>query len=605
MAVQITGSQIKNSEIGSSKLQDNAVTTAKITDANITSAKIASSAITSAKIATGALNNAAFFANSVITAAKIDLTGTFNFGSGTLQAATPSNAADVATKNYVDSAVSSDIYWKEPCRVATTANIDLSNAPAAIDGVTLANDDRVLVKDQTTQSQNGVYVFAGSGSAMTRSSDCDSAAEINGAAVFVKEGSTSADQGFTQTGEIVTLGSNNVVWVQFTGLGQITAGDGLSKSGNTLSVDVGDGMSTSGGQLVVSAGDALDFSAGDLDVQVDDSSIEVNGSNALQVKANGITSAMIGTNQVTGNEIAALAVGTANLADSAVTSAKLGASSVSAVKIASSAVTSDKIQSNAVTEAKLATSVAGDGLSGGNGSALAVNVDDSGIEIATDTLQLKNLGVSTAKLADSCVTSAKINNASVTGVKLAATVAGTGLVQNGSGNLDISAGDGLEFSGNNIQVALGAGLEIQAGNIDVEVDDSTIEIDETSNELGVKDLGITSAKLANASVQTAKIGDDQVTFSKVGWRMYQQLSTISGGSTTTIDLARALDPNAVNGVMVYKNGLAMLNQTALSGTAANSDEFSVSADGGAGSVARLTFGAALADSDSILIWYLT
>ena len=98
---------------------------------------------------------------------------------------------------------------------------------------------------------------------------------------------------------------------------------------------------------------------------------------------------------------------------------------------------------------------------------------------------------------------------------------------------------------------------------------------------------------------------DQVTFSKVGWRMYQQLSTISGGSTTTIDLARALDPNAVNGVMVYKNGLAMLNQTALSGFAANSDEFSVSADGGAGSVARLTFGAALADSDSILIWYLT
>ena len=605
MAVQITGSQIKNSEIGTSKLQDNAVTTAKVLDSNITSAKIASSAITSAKIATGALNNAAFFANSVITAAKIDLTGTFNFGSGTLQAATPSNAADVATKNYVDSAVSSDIYWKEPCRVATTANIDLSSAPAAIDGVTLASDDRILVKDQTTQSQNGVYVFAGSGSAMTRSSDCDSAAEINGAAVFVKEGSTSADQGFTQTGEIVTLGSNNVVWVQFTGLGQITAGDGLSKSGNTLSVDVGDGMTTSGNQLVVSAGDALDFSAGDLDVQVDDSSIEVNGSNALQVKANGITSAMIGSNQVTGNEIAALAVATANLADSAVTSAKLGASSVSAVKIGSNAVTSDKIQSNAVTEAKLATSVAGNGLSGGNGSALAVNVDDSGIEIASDTLQLKNLGVSTAKLADNSVTSAKINNASVTGPKLAATVAGNGLIQNGSGNLDISAGDGLQFLGNDIKVNLGAGLEIQGGAIDVEVDDSTIEIDETSNELGVKDLGITSAKLAAASVQTAKIGDDQVTFAKVGWRMYQQLSTISGGSTTTIDLARALDPNAVNGVMVYKNGLAMLNQTALSGSAANSDEFSVSADGGAGSVARLTFGAALADSDSILIWYLT
>ena len=152
---------------------------------------------------------------------------------------------------------------------------------------------------------------------------------------------------------------------------------------------------------------------------------------------------------------------------------------------------------------------------------------------------------------------------------------------------------------------MGAGLEIQGGAIDIEVDDSTIEVNVSNGEVQVKNLGITSGKLANASVQTAKIADDQVTFAKVGWRMYQQLSTISGGSTTTIDLARALDPNAVNGVLVFKNGLALLNQTALSGSPGNNDEFSVSADGGAGSVARLTFGSALADSDSILIWYLT
>jgi len=605
MAVQITGSQIKNSEIGTSKLQDNAVTSVKILDSNITSSKIASSAITSAKIATGALNNAAFFANSVITAAKIDLTGTFNFGSGTLQAANPSNAADVATKNYVDSAVSSDIYWKEPCRVATTANIDLSSAPAAIDGVTLANNDRVLVKDQTTQSQNGVYVFASASSAMTRATDADSAAEINGAAVFIKEGSTSADQGFNMNAEVVNFGTDAITWVQFTGLGQITAGDGLTKTANRLDVSVGNGIQIQSDSVTFRAGAALDFAGGDVDVQVDDSSIEINGSGNLQVKSNGITSAMIGSNQVTGSEIAALAVATANLADSSVTSAKLGASSVSAVKISSNAVTSDKIQSNAVTEAKIATSVAGDGLSGGNGSPLAVSVDDSGIEIASDTLQLKNLGVSTAKLADNCVQTAKIQDANVTGPKLAATVAGNGLTQNGSGNLDINAGDGLQFSGDNLTVSLGAGLEIQAGAIDVEVDDSTIEVNPSNGEVQLKNLGVSTAKLADNCVQTAKIGDDQVTFAKVGWRMYQELSTISGGSTTNIDLARALDPNAVNGVLVFKNGLAMLNQTALSGSAANNDEFSVSADGGAGSVARITFGANLADSDNVLIWYLT
>jgi len=237
---------------------------------------------------------------------------------------------------------------------------------------------------------------------------------------------------------------------------------------------------------------------------------------------------------------------------------------------------------------------------------LAVQVDDSGIEIATNTLQLKNLGVSTAKLQDNCVQTAKIQDANVTGVKLAAAVAGNGLSQNVSGNLDINAGDGLDFNGDNLEVQLGQGLGFAPdGVIEPEVDDATIEIDGVSNEIQVKDLGITSGKLADGSVQTAKIGDDQVTFAKVGWRMHQELSTISGSSTTTIDLARALDANAVNGVLVFKNGLAMLNQTALSGTAANSDEFSVSADGGAGSVGRLTFVAALADADSILIWYLT
>lgn len=606
MAVQITGAQIKNGAVSTSQLSDSSVTSAKIQDSQITSAKLAAASVVSSKIGTGALDTTAFFANSVISAAKIDLTGTFDFSSGTLRAGTPSGASDVATKNYVDSAVSSDIYWKEPVRVASTSNIDLASAPSSIDGVTLSTNDRVLVKDQSTASQNGLYVFAGSGSAMSRTSDCDSAAEINGAAVFVKEGSTNADQGFVQTAEVVTVGSDSVSWVQFTGLGQITAGDGLDKSGNTLSVDTGAGLQIVGGAVAVETGSALFIDTNAVAVSVDDSTIEVNGSNALQLKDGGITTAKIGTNQVTGNEIAASTVGTANLVDSSVTSAKLGASSVSAVKIASNAVTTDKINANAVTESKIATSVAGDGLSGGNGSALAVNVDDATIEINLDTLRLKDLGIGSGKLQDSAVTTAKLADDSVTKAKINADVAGNGLVQNVDGSLEISATNGLIINSDQIGINEGAGLEVDGSNaLNVLVDDASIEIDGVSGNVQVKANGISNTHLQSNSVQTAKIQDDAVTFAKVGWRMYQELSTISGSSTSTIDLARALDANAVNGVMVYKNGLALLNQTALSGSPANSDEFSVSADGGVGSVARITFGAALADSDNVLVWYLT
>ena len=601
MSVQITGAQIKNDAIDNSKIADNAVQSAQIQDNSVIAAKIASGSILEAKLGASSVTTAKI-ANTSVTSAKMDLSGTFDFSSGTLQAGTPSNASDVTNKSYVDGLVGSGVYWKEPARASSTANVNISNpGTASFDGITLSSGQRLLLKDQTSQAENGVYDFNGSGSALTRSADANSADELNGLAIFVKEGTANADQGFVQTSEIANLGSDNIVFAQFTGLGQIEAGAGLTKTANRLDVAVGNGIQISSDAVVFRAGAGLDFGGSDVDVQVDDSSLEINGSGNLQVKANGITSAMIGTNQVTGSEIAALTVGTANLADNSVTSAKIGASAVTEAKIASSAVSSAKIATNAVTGSKISAGVAGAGLGKDGSSNLQVKVDDSSIEIATDALQLKNLGVSTAKLADNAVTSAKINNASVTGPKLAATVAGTGLVQNGSGNLDISAGDGLQFSGNNLTVQLGAGLEIQAGAIDVEVDDTSIAIDEGNGEVKVKDLGITSGKLANGAVSTAKIADDAVTAAKVGFQAYQELTTVSGGSTLNIDLAREVDAAFSHGIMAFKNGLALLNQTALGGSASNSDDFTLSVVGG---VTRLSFGAALADADSILIVYM-
>lgn len=602
MSVQITGAQIKNDEISADKLQSNSVTAAKIQSAAVTQAKIANFAVGSSQLGNGAVI-AGKIATGAVSPAACDLTATWNFFGGTLQAATPSSSNDVANKGYVDGLVGSGVYWKEPARVASTGNVNISNPGTdTFDGVQIQSGDRIVLKDQTSQAENGVYDFNGSSSAMTRSSDANSADELNGLAIFVKEGNDSADQGFVQTSEIANLGSDNVVFVQFTGLGQITAGDGLDKSGNTLSVDTGAGLQIVSGAVAVESGAGIFIDANAVSVDVDDSSIEINGSNQLQIKNDGITSAMIGTNQVTGNEIAGSTVGTANLADSAVTAAKVGASAITEAKLASLSISEGKIQNSAVSPSKLSSSVAGDGLSYDSVTGLAVGVDDATIEINLDQLRLKDLGIGSSKLSNAAVSTAKIADDAVTKAKINADVAGNGLAQDGTGALEVSAGNGIEIVGGDVQVKKGLALDFDNDVLDVQVDDATIEIDGVGNALRLKDLGIPTAKLQDACVSSVKIADDAVTAAKVGFQAYQELTAISGSSTSFIDLAREVDSAFSNGIMVFKNGLAMLNQTALGGSAANNDEFTVSV---VSSVTRLSFGASLNDGDSILVVYMT
>jgi len=150
---------------------------------------------------------------------------------------TPTADSDAATKLYVDS-TAQGIDWKASVRAATTANGTLATAYAngsVIDGVTLATGNRILIKDQTTGSENGVYTVNASG-APTRAVDADTAAEIVASfAVFVEEGTANADSGFVLTNDgTITVGTTALVFTQFTGLGQVTAGTGLTKTGNTL-----------------------------------------------------------------------------------------------------------------------------------------------------------------------------------------------------------------------------------------------------------------------------------------------------------------------------------------------------------------------------------
>jgi len=177
----------------------------------------------------------------------------------------PTSAQDAATKAYVD-AVKTGLDVKDSVVAASTQNGTLGSAYTngdTLDGVTLATNDRILLKDQSTGSENGIYTVNSSG-APTRATDFDANAEVtSGAFTFVTEGTANGDSGFVlTTNDDITVGSTAMTWAQFSGAGQITAGVGLAKSGNTLSVGV------------------------------DDSSIEIN-SDALRVKAAGVTNAML------------------------------------------------------------------------------------------------------------------------------------------------------------------------------------------------------------------------------------------------------------------------------------------------------------------------
>ncbi len=147
--------------------------------------------------------------------------------------ATPTADADGATKAYVDS-VAQGLDVKASCRAATVANITLSGTQT-IDGVAVIAGDRVLVKDQSTAANNGIYVVAAG--SWSRAADADTWAELVGAFTFVEDGTVNDNSGWVCTSAPGgTLGVTAVTFEQFSGAGQITAGAGLTKTGNTLNV---------------------------------------------------------------------------------------------------------------------------------------------------------------------------------------------------------------------------------------------------------------------------------------------------------------------------------------------------------------------------------
>ena len=212
-------------------------------------------------------------------------------------ATTPSNINDAASKSYVD-ATANGLDVKNSVRAATTAAGTLASDFAngdAIDGVTLATNDRILIKDQADGSENGIYTVNASG-APTRATDFDADAEVTaGAFTFVEEGTINGDTGHVlSTNGAITVGTTAITFTQFSGAGLLTAGAGLTKSGNTLDVVGGNGIVANANDMAIdlATDTALNFSGGKLDVTIDltDTTNDITGTLAIGSGGTGATS---------------------------------------------------------------------------------------------------------------------------------------------------------------------------------------------------------------------------------------------------------------------------------------------------------------------------
>jgi hypothetical protein len=186
--------------------------------------------------------------------------------------ADPVASTDGANKQYVDNAAQG-LDAKGSVKAASTGNLTLSGTQT-VDGIALVANDRVLVKDQTTPAQNGIYIVAAG--AWTRATDADAWTELPGAYVWAEQGTVNADTGWVCTSDQGgTLGTTNVTWTQFSGAAQINAGAGLTKTGNTVDVGAGAGISVAADSIAVANNGITNAMIAD--AAVDLSSLDVTG----------------------------------------------------------------------------------------------------------------------------------------------------------------------------------------------------------------------------------------------------------------------------------------------------------------------------------------
>ena len=616
--------------------------------------QIAAQQVTSAKIA-----------SSTITATQMAMNGTFNY-TGALQV----SGSVVASQAYVDSAIAG-LHWKEACKVATTANLAAAynngssgvgatltasgNGALSVDGVGLSTNDRVLVKDQSTGGHNGIYKVTNAGGAsaafiLTRTTDADTAAELTSAAVFVSSGTVNADIAFTQTADSITVGTTALVWTKFSGTSAIVAGDGITKAGNTLSLNL-NGLA--GAVLSVSA-DSIPFVDGSgnnkkesiVDLASAMAGAGIAASNGQFALSNNAVTVAAGTGLSGGGAIALGASGSLALNLNGLPAATISLANDSVAIIDADGNTSSKESwadvASAMAGAGISASAgvlaltnnavtisAGNGFSGGGSVALGASAS-----LAIDFNELS--AVPSIDLANDllCVIDATDSSSKkLTFVNLATAMAGAGIsASNGvlaltNSSVTVSSGAGLSGGG---AISLGGsstlslsldGLAASAVNVAndsiaiIDADDSNASKKESIADLctamagaglngvggqfSIAPNGVGANELANNAVDAAAIADDAVTIAKIGARPYTE--SFQGNAGTAYDLARAVDASWVDRVQVFRNGLRCKK---VSSGAADQSEYTVSATGGTGGVCAITFGAA-PNTDNIIVDYMT
>lgn len=326
---------------------------------------------------------------------------------------TPVNPSDIANKAYVDAA-SAGLVVKTPARAATVgANITLSGgAPNTLDGVTLALNDRVLVKDQSDGTQNGIYYVStlgtGSNGTWDRTTDADTGAElVTGSYVFITGGTVNANAAYTMvTPGTITIGSSIITWNIFSQvtqiqasniLGQLVASQIQDAAINTAKFALGiepvsivsslpSPSGYTGPKTVFNTGDGKlyryvsgSFTAAvpatDMTGQITTTQIQDNSISTPKLQANSVTATQLAANSVVAGDITANAVTAGTIAAAAVNTNELAAGAVNASKIAVGSITADRLAANSITAAQIqAGSITADRLTISSLSAISANI---------------------------------------------------------------------------------------------------------------------------------------------------------------------------------------------------------------------------------------
>jgi hypothetical protein len=155
----------------------------------------------------------------------------------------PTDPKDIASKQYVDDRMGAGFVVHAPVRLCSSSNISVSSAPALIDGIAAVSGNRVLLVGQNNFAENGVYLYNGSGAALTRAVDGTSQYLTPGSYFFVNEGTANPHTAWVVLNDVpINVGVDPILFDQFSGLGQVNAGAGLTKTGDTLDVGKGDGI---------------------------------------------------------------------------------------------------------------------------------------------------------------------------------------------------------------------------------------------------------------------------------------------------------------------------------------------------------------------------